>query len=103
MFGPGCNVPIGGYNVCTGVDLYLVVIALVALIVVTDLLFALVDLSRGPLPPRRLRRVLVRMFSQSLEEYFWDWTRNHPFSALVLAFMVGAAISHFFWAVASPA
>jgi hypothetical protein len=107
MFGPGCHVSCFGYNLCTGVDLYIGVLLLVAVIVVTDFAFALVVLSGGREPDGRshepngrLRRTLAKI--QSLEEYFWAWTHNHPVSALVLAFLVGAAVSHFFWAVAPP-
>jgi hypothetical protein len=114
MFGPGCHVSCFGYNLCTGVDLYIGVFLLVAVIVVTDFAFALVDLGGGREPDGRsrepdgrshepngrLRRTLAHI--QSLEEYFWAWTHNHPVSALVLAFLVGAAVSHFFWAVAPP-
>jgi len=79
---------LGGYSPLIGGVIGYTVVAVLLVVVLGDLYFAL-----------RNGRAWLR---QSISDYFELWCRLHPVSAALLALLAGAMVSHFFWSTGHP-
>ena len=82
------GVLLAAYSPYIGTAIELVVVGLLAAVAVCDLVFSV--MHRG------------HHLSQTLAEYFEDWSQQHPVSAALLVFLIGAMVSHFFWSTGHP-
>jgi H+/Cl- antiporter ClcA len=78
----------GPYDPLIGMAIVFAIIGLLVVVVVGDLYYAL---KNGR-----------RWISQSISDHFELWCRLHPLSAALLAMVVGALVSHFFWSTGHP-
>jgi hypothetical protein len=79
---------LGPYDSFTGSVIASSILVLLLVGVIGDLCFAV-----------RNRRMWI---TQSISDYFELWCRLHPLSASLLALLVGALVSHFFWSTGHP-
>jgi hypothetical protein len=79
---------VGPYDPFTGGAIVSGLLAVLVVGVVGDLVFAI--------------RNGRRWITQSIADYFELWCQLHPLSAALLALLVGALVSHFFWSTGHP-
>ncbi len=79
---------LAAYNQYIGAGIELLVLGLLVTVATCDLVYALMD--RG------------HHLSQTIAEYFESWSQQHPVSAALLAALLGAMVSHFFWSTGHP-